>query len=165
MQVSCRRVGGVPAARRIVNAAVRLLGLGIEVPHGDPELSTRLQHPQACDLQAVVVPVGNLDQVAEHGVVKSFPPPDPLRGFLRDERTVGLLPFLEDRCFGPEEVGADGLATRERQHQADPGDVHPARRQSARRCHGMRPKTSVLPARRIFICWSLRTGDPAGNWT
>jgi hypothetical protein len=47
-------------------------------------------HPQARDLQVVVVLVGDLDQLAEDRVVEGFPPPDLLRRIPRDNGTVGL---------------------------------------------------------------------------
>ena len=119
-QVAGRRVGGILAGRRVVHAAVRLLDLGVEIAHGDPELGPRLQYPQARDLQAVVVPVRDLDQLAEHRVAEAFPPPDLLRRLSRDDRSVGLLPLLQYRRFGLHEVGTHRRAACECQRQADP---------------------------------------------
>ena len=118
-QVSGRRVGGVLAGRRIGHAAVCLLDLRVEVAHCNPQLRARLQHLQACDLQAVVVLIGDLDQLAEDRVAESFPPPDLLSRLTHDDRTVGLLPLPECGRFGLHEVGAHRRAAREGQHQGD----------------------------------------------
>ena len=113
------RVGGVLAGGRVVDAAVRLLDLGVQSAHGDAELGPRLQHPQARDLQVVVVPVRGVDQLAEHRVAKSFPPPGLPCRRVRDDRSVGLLPLRQHRGFGLHEVGTDGGASADSQRQGD----------------------------------------------
>ena len=60
-----------------LDRAVKLLGLGIELPHRHPHLGLGLEDPHPGYLQGQVLVVGVLDKVVQDGVVEG-PPPVPV---------------------------------------------------------------------------------------